>query len=320
MPQTPLSAPPVSYSANGTQLLNNAESIRPLHREHSLQPHQQQAYHQHSHSRPAYDPIQEYATDQGRSYASSTGYSHAYQRRHTTASEVSSDTAHHAFASEMHPPSAFQQSVTHHPVVYSSHYHRPQGDSQQQQQQSQIEPGSASRTTSASINIPMSPPLNARTESYYGRTQSSLQALPSLALSQSSSNSRHSATPASSSMLHSASGFQQMPGGPGASSSVSSIDSLGIGGANSAMAGGNRHASPLHISHSATVAPPAHSPPPPPLQSSSSSSSLAVSDGNRMYMSDRQLPSLAELASSAHPPDSFRYSRQQQQPYSSLNQ
>ncbi|KAJ2704832.1 Vacuolar protein-sorting-associated protein 33 [Coemansia sp. IMI 203386] len=229
----PLSAPPVSYSANGTQLLNSADPGTPLHREHSLQPHA------HAHSRPAYDPIQEYATDQGRNNYPS----HTYQRRHTTASDApggdGGSSSQHVFASEVHP-SALQQSMTHQPVAHSNHYlhyHRHH---------------EMPRPMGASINIPMSPPLNARTDSYYSRTQPSLQTLPSLALSQS---------------------------------------------------GSNRHASPT----------------------GSASTSLAAhaSDGGRMYVSDRQLPSLAELASSAHPSDSFRYSRQQQQqqqPYSPLNQ
>ncbi|KAJ1899428.1 hypothetical protein LPJ66_002108, partial [Kickxella alabastrina] len=130
-----------------------------------------------------------------------------------------------------------------------------------------FEGGNEQRTLGASINIPMSPQLAARPDTYFAHSQqqqqqqSSIQLpLPPLSLSQ-QSTSRHSAATAGSA-------------------------AIGVGIAGGSSSGGSRRASS-----------------PVPL----------VSDAPRLFTSDRQLPSLAELASSAHPTDSFRFARQQQQ-------
>ncbi|KAJ2787584.1 hypothetical protein GGI15_000607 [Coemansia interrupta] len=274
VPLTPLSAPPVSYSANGTQLLNSTDASGiPLQREHSL----------HS---------QEYSIDRTHSYE----HGHPpYQRRHTTASEIAGIPAHHngLGAAETHQPAPLQQSMTYHPMSHGTNIHNQQYQhaGQGNSSSSSYEPSASTRSLGASINIPMSPPLGARSDSYYARTQSSLQALPSLALSQTNSSSRHSAVSGGSTMLHSASSFQPMSG----SGSAAGADPVARSGS------ANRRPSPMHISHTGAVA---------------SSSSIPPNDGGRMYAPDRLLPPLAEMAPS-HPTDSFRFSRTQQPSYPS---
>ncbi|KAJ1945942.1 hypothetical protein GGF37_001440 [Kickxella alabastrina] len=270
-PLTPLSAPPVSYSANGTQLLNSADAGI-IHCDPALQSH---GHHNHSFDQDkGHNPTPE--------PTGGSGYDHAntYQRRHTMASEFSGmPPAYHSFGSidggshrpslPPPPPLPLQQSATQ-PIYHHLHQHHYQQQQQQQLQQqggsNHFEGGNGQRTLGASINIPMSPQLAARPDTYFARSQqpqqqSSIQLpLPPLALSQ-QSTSRHSAATAGSA-------------------------ATGVGIAGGSSSGGSRRASS-----------------PVPL----------VNDAPRLFTSDRQLPSLAELASSAHPADSFRFARQQHQ-------
>ncbi|KAJ2374682.1 hypothetical protein IW150_002969 [Coemansia sp. RSA 2607] len=287
VPLTPLSAPPVSYSANGTQLLNSTDANSlPIQRENSLHPQSQE-----------FDQVQEYSIERTHSYE----HGHPpYQRRHTTASEMVGIHAHHTGlgAADTQQPASLQQSMTYHPMshntsIHHQHQQQYQNPGQSNTSSNSYETNASARPLGASINIPMSPPLGARSDSYYSRTQSSLQTLPSLALSQANSSSRHSVISGGSTMLHSASSFQPMAGGGNTATTAAagSTDPLARSGS------ANRRPSPMHISHTGSVA---------------SSSSLSPSDGGRMYVSNRMLPPLAEMAPS-HTADSFRYSRPQQQ-------
>ncbi|KAJ1889370.1 hypothetical protein LPJ66_008065, partial [Kickxella alabastrina] len=90
-PLTPLSAPPVSYSANGTQLLNGADAGI-IHREPSLQSHghHNRSFDQDKGHKPTPEPTGGGGYD----------YANTYQRRHTMASEFSGmPPAYHSFGS-----------------------------------------------------------------------------------------------------------------------------------------------------------------------------------------------------------------------------
>ncbi|KAJ2718433.1 hypothetical protein GGI07_005757 [Coemansia sp. Benny D115] len=245
----PMSAPPVSYSANGTQLLNSADTASPALQSLAPPASASTAYEQSPH-----------IFAQGRGYVSyaSPNEPPPSQRRHTTASELAAiPVHHHAFGSDglaTHGqtqtqgsvPLPLQASATQ-PVQSRMHYETATSHHSQQQQQQQRSVGAAA------INIPMSPPLSARADPFYARTAQPMSQLPPLSLAQTNSGSgRHSAASPSSS------------------------------------SGTGRHSacSPLHLPQLPT--------------------------DNRTYVSGRQLPSLAELASSASPApvhlqDNYRY-------------
>ncbi|KAJ2306007.1 hypothetical protein IWW55_001657 [Coemansia sp. RSA 2706] len=258
----PQTAPPVSYSANGTQLLNDPE---PNARNSS----DGQTYSGYGHDYSYTQRLPGSLSDYRRS---NTGPELTTMSSHSTSGSAAADSGL--------PPHPLQQSATLPVHRYSS-----LSSSAVPHDNTSSSNGSSSQAI-GSINIPTSPPLTGRSDTYFGRglgfserqsTESQMHLPP---LSSSQSSSRFGSGSGGSGTLHSSMTFQ-----PSSSS-------------------GSLHAEThtqarASFHYSAQAADASHGP-------------------------DRQLPSLAELASASttHGTDSFRYSRQQQQPqqpYPQLN-
>ncbi|KAJ2827744.1 hypothetical protein FBU31_003093 [Coemansia sp. 'formosensis'] len=279
---TPHSAPPASYSANGTQLLNSTEpspydeAAQHVYHSGSYSHSQhQQSSSQFSRSPPPLQPAGEYR----RSYAVSD----------TTVTPLPPPLAlshsYNAPAQDGH-----SRTLQHSATLPPAHRYNSNGSSGPPLATTA---GSSSRVSnsSASINIPMSPPLGARPDAYFGRppgagdrsthdtlSRSGIQIpLPPLGPSQSS---RY---------------------GPG---SVSGLSHAAPSSYQSASTSGHQQQAALY----------GHSQGP---HSYENGHSGIASPSEPKHHSDRQLPSLAELQSaapSAHSGDSFRYARQQAYP------
>ncbi|KAJ2348795.1 hypothetical protein GGF43_004507, partial [Coemansia sp. RSA 2618] len=253
---TPQTAPPISYSANGTQLLNDPEPG-------SRNGNSNQQYSDYSHNY---------------SYAHRLPGSMDDYRWSNTGPELTAMSGHSLDAS-----SAAESGQPPHPLQHAATLPAHRYDALPVS--AALQNGGSSSQAVGSITIPTSPPLTARSDSYFGRGfgfadrspndsqapgLSAQMQLPPLGSSQGNGRPGQGG----STMLHSSMTFQP---------STSSGNSMH---AESYAQG--RH-SAFH--HSA--------------QASSEAS----------HNVERQLPSLAELASSTtHGSDSFRYSRQQYPP------
>ncbi|KAJ2808727.1 hypothetical protein H4R20_000703 [Coemansia guatemalensis] len=257
-PIPPQSAPPLSYSANGTQLLNGPESG---------------AY---SYTHPAQQPA---SVEFPRPSVSLDEHSRGIAVNGLTAMSTHSFNAP-ATTEAVNLSLPLQHSATL-PTRHGSLVHHTAAPTN-----IGISP---SRATSGSINIPISPPLNAaRPDNYFAR-------IPNI-----SGGSSHTAPPHS--------GQRQLPpldssqgGADSGDGMLHATMSLQPPSSNNSLSASYRQAR-----NSLSYHPNAHA-----------TEELELDPNN---YSDRQLPSLAELASASttHGSESFRYNRQQQ-PYPPLN-
>ncbi|KAJ2556798.1 hypothetical protein EV175_001762 [Coemansia sp. RSA 1933] len=247
-PSVPQSAPPVSYSANGTQLLNRPETQTSIEHTFHNYVHNSGARHRLEHSASLHHP--------GDSY-SATG----------TAADYKAMPMSQQFGTQTSGTSGRPPPLQHSATLPIDAYTGNGGDPRHVSFGSGSEGNVVPRTSGGSINIPMSPPLSARTDTFFSRSVAAHEptieppgtqpSLPPLGSSSHSGNGR----------------FDSGPSGSGGSGML----------------------------HTAV---------------SSSASHYS------QHQTERQLPSLAELASASgtRTSDSFHHVRQQQsrqQPYSS---
>ncbi|KAJ1734671.1 hypothetical protein LPJ61_000946 [Coemansia biformis] len=229
----PLSAPPASYSANGTQLLNDADAG--------------------SGSRGSYSAgVQEY------------GYAHQHQHQHQPPANLRHPPR---------PPDGLLPPLQHSATLPMHHY------SAAEQPNPTPAGGEPPRPVSGSINIPISPPLAARPDAYFGRT-------PSIG-----GRSAHEA-PA----LGSGASIHLPPLGLAHGSSGDAATRTGPGGANDARALQSTMGHQPLGAGSEPTAPYASGQHPPSLYYGARGDAPAP---DPKHGADRQLPSLAELASAS---------------------
>ncbi|KAJ2886561.1 hypothetical protein H4R27_000601 [Coemansia aciculifera] len=288
---TPHSAPPVSYSANGTQLLNSTEpssySEPAQHGYHSgcysnsqQQQQQQQSSGQFSRSPPPLQSVGEYR----RSYAVSDA---------TVAPlppPLSLSQSYNAPAPDSH-----SRTLQHSATLPPAHRYSSNGGSGT----STAPPlpaglGSTSRVSnsSASINIPMSPPLGARPDAYFGRPTSAGDRPAHDTLSRSGTQIPLPPLGSSQSSRYGSGSVSGLP--HAAPSSFQPVSTNGQQQQQAAIYAHNQRPHSYENGHGGIASP-----------------------SESKHHSDRQLPSLAELQSaapSAHGGDSFRYARQQAYP------
>ncbi|KAJ1800603.1 hypothetical protein LPJ59_000974 [Coemansia sp. RSA 2399] len=238
-PSTPQSAPPVSYSANGTQLLNRPEAQTSI--EHTYHNYVQNSGTSHSlaHSASLQHVGDSYsATDTNANYKAMSSQQFGISATAGTSAR----------------PPPLQHSATL-PVRSFNENGNPRQVSYGSGGESNVVP----RASGGSINIPMSPPLSSRADTYFSRSAAAAQA-PTI-------------------------------GSPGIQPSLPSLETSSHNGRRYGSGSGGIDGTGMP--HSAVE-----------------SASLYG-----QHQTERQLPSLAELASasSTHNSDSFHYMRPQQQ-------
>ncbi|KAJ2610545.1 hypothetical protein EV177_003912 [Coemansia sp. RSA 1804] len=326
-PNTPQSAPPVSYSANGMQLLNRSDTQTSIEHTYQSYVHGSNTGHGLEHSTSLQHP----------------GDSYSVARTDVDYKDVSNPQfgiAEITAANDRPPPLQYSATL---PI------HRFDGTGSGQQVSFGSSNGNSNsnsksisnsntvpRTSSGSINIPMSPPLSARPSSYFNRPsgtlnrpatvhdqtgtsaaiQASLPSFPSLGSSVHSGSQRYdsgSGGVGGVGLLHTTASLQPMGGGNSGSRQTAAGAPHYSQQQQSSLL--NHHpSSPIHAGHG-------HS------QGVPLTATSTATTSEPKHQAERQLPSLAELAtaSSTHNSDSFRYARQQQQQqprgaqYQSLN-
>ncbi|KAJ2835113.1 hypothetical protein J3B01_003736 [Coemansia erecta] len=245
MPQT---APPVSYSANGTQLLNDPEPG--------------------GRNGDSSQQCSEYG--QNYSYAHRLSGLLGEYRRRNTGSELTAMSSHNldglSPTDSSQPPYPLQHAATLPAHRYDTH-----------SASDTLHNGNSSSQAIGSINIPTSPPLNGRSDSFFNRGF----------------------------------GFGERPSDSQVTTAAAQMHLPPLGSSQSSNRLGSGTGAPVMLQSSATFQP---------TSSSSSLHAEAYTQGRHLsetsHNSERQLPSLAELASASttHGSESYRYTRQQYPP------
>ncbi|KAJ2088622.1 hypothetical protein IW138_004112 [Coemansia sp. RSA 986] len=276
-PNTPQSAPPVSYSANGTQLLNGPEPHTNI--EHT--------YHNYVHTS---NTTNSHRLEHSASLQHPGG---SYSAVSTTADYK--DMSSHQFGISAASRVNDQPPPLQHSATLPVHTFDANG---------------VPRASSGSINIPMSPPLSARADTYFSRSSNTLDRPATTHDSTIASSGAQPSLPSLGSSSHSGNRYASgsgVIGGTGTLHTAASTTSHYGQHQQQQPSLLNRRPSPLYMGQGVSLA----------TNSTSTTSETK-------HQADRQLPSLAELASasSTHNSDSFHYVRQQQQrqqPYPPLN-
>ncbi|KAJ2693483.1 hypothetical protein H4218_006019 [Coemansia sp. IMI 209128] len=284
----PHSAPPASYSANGTQLLNSSEpgsygeSVQHAYHSGGYNHSQQHSSGQFARSPPPLQPAGEYR----RSYT----LSDATAASLAPPPPLPLSHSYNAPAQDGHSR-AIQHSAT---LPPAHRYGSSNGSGASAGPSLATSATSRGSNTSASINIPMSPPLVARPDTYFGRPTSA------------GDRPAHDTLPRSGIQI-------PLP-------SLGTLPSSRYGsGSSSALS----QTAPSSFQPVSINGPPQQQAPPyahsqRPSHSHESGHGGMTSPSEPKHHSDLQLPSLAELQSAApntRSSDSFRYARQQAYPH-----